>query len=184
LVFKGFWNAEVCSRSSLFFPFLPFCPSPFHRLPSLPSLSSLSSWRMAGRSAPAPSAPPPAAARCRGRRGLPTRRGYRIWSLGSTELSVPSKRLAKPPIHFICQLWLRTHLRCQPWLHLPLFTSLCQPWLHSHFTLPTLASLSLHFANLGFTLTSYVGKSPPRPGVSRCLTAERGNKHSNCSVAM
>ena len=146
----------------LAFPFHP--PSPSSTLLSLPSLPS---WRMAGRSAPAPRTLSPAAtaaAHRRGRWGLPTRRRYRIWSLGSTVS--------------LCQLWLHFHLRCQPWVHSPFtlptlapvslhspftlpitfaslitFTSRCQPWLHFHLTLPTLAS--------PFTATVDVGKSPP-----------------------
>ena len=143
---------------------------------------ALPSWRMAGRSAPAPRTLSPAAtaaAHRRGRWGLPTRRRYRIWSLGSTVS--------------LCQLWLHFHLRCQPWVHSPFtlptlapvslhspftlpitfaslitFTSRCQPWLHFHLTLPTLAPLSLHFTLAShlsaFRATLLVGKSPPRAG--------------------
>ena len=154
--------------SALLFALPPFLAFPFHS-PSasstLPSLPSLPSWRMAGRSAPAPRTLSPAAtaaAHRRGRWGLPTRRRYRIWSLGSTVS--------------LCQLWLHFHLRCQRLGSLSLhfanlgsslpslslhFANYLRFTHHFHFTLPTLAPLSPHFANLGSTLTSlHVGFAP------------------------
>ena len=153
LVFWPFWQELFCFLSlrapiarapldlalSSSLPFLPLAS-----LASLPSLPSLPSWRMASRSASAPSAPPPAAARCRGQRGLPARRGYRIWSVGSTELCVPSSGWqATHSISFANSGFTLTYVANLGFT----FTSLCQPWLHSHFTLPAWLHFLFHFTS-------------------------------------
>ena len=156
-----------CSRSSRSCPFLlPSFPSPC--IPCLASLPSIPSVLADGQQERVRTLSP-AASRCTLSRPAGLAGSKRVPHLERRQHRAlrAQQRLASHPFNFICQLWLHSHLCCQPWRHLSLslhfanlgftFTSRCQPWLHPHLTLPTF---------LVFTLHGYVGKSPPRRGLA------------------